>query len=188
MSKWPLALVWSGILVGLLSLKSPLVWGNGDAALLEITQSSPALWTLASALGLRLLATAFCVGTGTVGGVFTPTIFTGGAVGYLIALLLHFPDPAAFAILAMAALLAAVTHAPLMAALMTVELTGEWRLLPLILGSAMVAFFVARRLSLHSLYAIATPEPTDDVAQQQQPIREKWLPRETGIDVAPTGE
>jgi chloride channel protein, CIC family len=162
MSKWPLALVWGGILVGLLSLKSALVWGNGDAALLEITRASPALWILASVLGLRLLATAVCVGVGTVGGVFTPTLFTGGALGYLAAVYFHFPQPAAFAMLSMAALLAAVTRAPLMATFMTVELTGQWSFLPLVLASAFIALAVARKLSAHSLYAIATPEPAND--------------------------
>jgi chloride channel protein, CIC family len=49
-SKWPLPLLWSGALVGLLSLRSTLVWGNGDAALLQITQSSPAVWSLFSSL------------------------------------------------------------------------------------------------------------------------------------------
>jgi CIC family chloride channel protein len=184
MSKWPLALVWSGILVGLLSLKSSLVWGNGDAALLQITQSSPALWTVASALGLRLLATAFCVGTGTVGGIFTPTIFTGSAVGYLAALLLHFPDPVAFALLSMASLLAAVTRAPLMAAFMTVELTGEWSFLPILLGTALVAFAVARMLSPHSLYAIATPEPADDTPLRRQPARARWLLPQPEVETA----
>jgi CIC family chloride channel protein len=70
-SRWPLPLLWSGVLVGLLSLRSALVCGNGDAALLQITQSSPAVWTLSSILVLRLCATTFCVGAGAVGGVFT---------------------------------------------------------------------------------------------------------------------
>jgi chloride channel protein, CIC family len=71
-------------------------------------------------------------------------------------------EPTVFAILSMEALLAAVTHSPMMAAFTTVELTGAWHLLPLILGSVLVALAVARRLSPHSLYAIATPEPADD--------------------------
>jgi chloride channel protein, CIC family len=183
MSKWPLALVWSGLLVGLLSLKSSLVWGNGDAALLEITQSFPSISALAAALCLRLLATAFCVGTGTVGGVFTPTIFTGGAVGYLAALLLHFSHPVIFAIFSMAALLAAVTGAPFMAAFMAVELTGEWSFLPLVLGSAFIAVLMARRLSSHSLYAIATPEPANHNTERPQPTPGRWFPTETAIEV-----
>ena len=39
---------------------------------------------LAKILGLRLLATSACVWTGTIGGVFTPTLFLGGALGSLV--------------------------------------------------------------------------------------------------------
>jgi len=60
------------------------------------------------------------------------------------------------AICGMGLLMAAVTHGPFMAALMAVELTGQWHLLAIIL----LASFIARTLSRESLYAIASPEPT----------------------------
>jgi CIC family chloride channel protein len=161
-SRLPLPLLWSGAVVGLLSLRSTLVWGNGDAAILQIAQSSPAVWALFSILLLRLCATTLCVGTGTVGGVFTPTIFVGGAIGYLAAHLLHMPNPALVTILSIGCLLAAVTHAPLMASFMAVELTGQWSLLPYLLLGSVVAWAVARMISPHSLYLIATPEPAGE--------------------------
>jgi CIC family chloride channel protein len=160
-AKWPLPLFWSAVLVSLLSLHSPEVWGNGDAALLGIMQASPAASTLLSILALRLCATTFCVGTGTVGGVFTPTLFAGGAIGLLAVHLIHASDPLLFAIVGMGCLLAAVTHAPLMATLMSVELTGQWMLLPLLLLCNAAAWAVARSISPNSLYALATPEPAD---------------------------
>jgi CIC family chloride channel protein len=55
--------------------------------------------------------------------------------------------------------MAAVTHAPLMAALMAVELTGQWHLLPIILPGTIFASLIARTISRKSLYAIASPEP-----------------------------
>jgi CIC family chloride channel protein len=168
-SRWPLPLLWSGVLVGVLSLRSTLVWGNGDAAILQIAQSSPAVWTLFSILVLRLCATTLCVGTGTVGGVFTPTIFAGGAIGYLAGHLLHMSSPALFTILSMGCLLAAVTHAPLMASFMAVELTGQWSLLPYILLGSVIAWAVARMISPHSLYAIATPEPAGEAMESGPP-------------------
>jgi CIC family chloride channel protein len=59
----------------------------------------------------------------------------------------------------MGLLMAAVTHAPLMAALMAIELTGQWYLLAIILSASLLASFIARRISDASLYAIASPEP-----------------------------
>jgi chloride channel protein, CIC family len=157
--KWPFALLWSGALVGALSLSQTEVWGNGDAALLHVMKGSPAIHAILIVLALRLSATTFCVGTGTVGGVFTPTLFVGSAIGLLFGHLMHTPNPLFLAVLGMSCLLAAVTQAPWMAAFMAVELTGQWSLFPLLLPCSLVAWQVARHGSLHSLYALATREP-----------------------------
>ena len=173
--KLPLPLVWSGLLVGVLSLMDPRVWGNGDVGLSaalgrsDLPGLSIAAGALAGLLGLRLLATSACVSTGTVGGVFTPTLFAGGAAGALLGHLVGYAghpgtgvpvgQAALWAIVGMSCLMAAVTHAPLMAGFMAVELTGEWRLLPGLLLLNWVARGVARRLSPEALYAIASQEP-----------------------------
>jgi CIC family chloride channel protein len=59
----------------------------------------------------------------------------------------------------MSALIAAATHAPLMASFVAVELTGDWRLLPGLLVLNTLAWLLARRLSSDALYAIATQTP-----------------------------
>ena len=156
----PLALVWSGLLVGALSLLRPEVWGNGDVALSHLLTGEPILSGIVLILVLRILATTFCVGTGTVGGVFTPTLFAGAAIGLAAGQILHFPHPVLFAIVGLSALLATTTHAPVMAALMAVELTGQWHLLPLLLILNLAAFRLARSISPHSLYAVNTPNPS----------------------------
>jgi CIC family chloride channel protein len=161
--KLPLALLWSGALVGALSLCRTEVWGNGDVALLHIMQVPASIQAVFVILVLRLFATVLCVGTRTVGGVFTPTLFAGGAVGLLFGHLLHSPSPILFAVLGMSCLLAAVTHAPWMATFMAAELTGKISILPLLLICSLLAWRVARCLSPHSLYALATPEPGDDL-------------------------
>ena len=155
----PFALLWSALVVGVLGLIEPEVWGNGDSALLEILQNKTMLLGILSVLACRLVATTFCVGTGTVGGVFTPTLFAGAALGRATGHLLHSPEPSILAICGMGLLMAAVTHAPFMAALMAVELTGQWHLLPIILPCNLLASFIARTISRESLYAIASPEP-----------------------------
>jgi CIC family chloride channel protein len=162
--RWPLALVWGGLVVGGLGLLHTEVWGNGDAALLHLLQGSPALSGVVAVLALRLLATSFCVGTGTVGGVFTPTVFAGAALGLVAGNLLQIGHPVLLAIVGMSVLLGAVTRAPLMASVMAVELTGRWELLVLLLPLNLVADRLARRISPHSLYAIATPTPMEEVA------------------------
>jgi CIC family chloride channel protein len=165
----PGALLWGGLAVGLLSLADPRVWGNGDAGLADALglhwlpgagQGAVALLVL---LALRLLATAIATGAGTVGGVFTPTLFTGATLGLLLSAALRQThlggESALLAIVAMAALIAAATHAPLMAAAMAAELTGEWKLAPLLLAACWIASAVAQRISPEALYAIASQEP-----------------------------
>jgi CIC family chloride channel protein len=156
----PFALLWSGLAVGVLALIEPKVWGNGDAALLGILQNKMMLLGIFSLFTFRLVATTFSVGTGTVGGVFTPTLFAGAALGLAAGHLLHDPESSLLAICGMGFLMAAVTHAPLMAALMAVELTGQWHLLPILLPGTLFASLIARTISRKSLYAIASPEPS----------------------------
>jgi CIC family chloride channel protein len=173
----PFALLWSGLAVGLLALVEPRVWGNGDAALLGIVQNKTMLLGIVSVLGCRLAATTFCVGTGTVGGIFTPTLFTGAALGLAAGHLLHNPDPSIMAICGMALLMAAATHAPWMAALMAVELTGQWHLLAILLPCNVLASFIARTISRESLYGVASPDPAPAPAPSQTELAQ------TGFDV-----
>jgi chloride channel protein, CIC family len=119
---------------------------------------------VAAVLVLRLVATTFCVGTGTVGGVFTPTVFVGGALGLVAGHLLQVGHPVLLAIVGMSVLLGAVTKAPVMAALMAVELTGQWELLVVLLPLNWIGTGLARRISPRSLYAIATPTPMEELA------------------------
>ena len=162
----PLALLCSGMAVGGLSLLDPRVWGNGDTGLQTalgigafagVALTAGALFRL---LLLRLAANLACVWTGTIGGAFTPTLFVGALAGALIGHVLPPGEAGAFwAITGMSLLMAAVTHAPLMAAFMAVELTGNWALLPLLLPLNFVAWFLASRLSSQAMYAIASQSP-----------------------------
>ncbi|HLI76025.1 MAG TPA: chloride channel protein [Acidobacteriaceae bacterium] len=161
----PVAVAWGGAAVGLCSVVDPRVWGNGDAglsaalgraALPHVAVGSGPLLRL---LGLRLLATSACVGTGTVGGVFTPTLFAGGALGALLGQWMHGDTTVLYAIAGMSCLMAATTHAPVMAACIAVELTGDWALLPVLLPLNFMVWWIARRLSPRAMYAIASQSP-----------------------------
>lgn len=65
--------------------------------------------------------------------------------------------PLLLALTGMATLLAATTHAPIMAALMVFEMTGEYALLPGILLSCVIATTVSRGLRPVSVYHSAPP-------------------------------
>jgi chloride channel protein, CIC family len=109
-------------------------------------------------------ATSACVGSGVIGGVFTPTIFAGSALGLLYgsfvhSLVSHAAPTIGYVVLGIACLLASVTHAPLMAALMTVELTGTSHWFPVVFFCSLVSVRFAMTISPDSLYTVATPDP-----------------------------
>ncbi len=155
----PFSLALGGLLVGFISIDQPGVWGNGHAVVESLLNHHPAVdWVLAL-LALKILATAASVGSGAIGGVFTPTLFVGAAVGWLYCAGLQFLlpgiaiDSVTYAALGMGALLAGTTHAPVMAILMIFEMTLDSNLLlPLIIVTIISRYLssMIRPLSVYS--------------------------------------
>ena len=142
---WQLGL--GGLIVGVISIFVPQVWGNGYSVVGKILHGElVGLWLLA-VLGAKVLATSATVGSRAVGGVFTPTLFIGCAVGALFGGLLHSAlptftsDPAAYALVGMGGFLASTTHAPLTSILMLFEMTADYQIvLPLMLACVLSHF------------------------------------------------
>ncbi|MDR2463891.1 MAG: ClcB-like voltage-gated chloride channel protein [Verrucomicrobiales bacterium] len=149
-----------GLIVGMISIYSPLVWGNGYGVVGDLLCRENLPWTLMMATLLcKIFATSASVGSGAVGGVFTPTLFVGAAIGWLFGTLVNslFPalmvTPAGFALVGMGCVLAAGTQAVLMSIIMIFEMSLQYEVvLPLMLG-CVTAYFVAKGLGQESIYA-----------------------------------
>ena len=148
-----------GLAVGLLSVVSLKVWGNGYEVVDAILSRDIVWQSVLLILVLKVLATAATSGSGAVGGVFTPTLFVGAALGFLFGTPIHaeWPlqtgFPSAYALVGMGAFLAATTHAPLMAMLMLFEMTLDHAIvLPLMLA-CVVAYYVSQSVRPASIYA-----------------------------------
>lgn len=162
----PLAFTLGGLVVGLLSLWRPEVWGNGYSSISQLLTTPPVWQTVALILALKLIAVAATTGSGAPGGVFTPTLFVGAAFGALAAAASQaLGAPAALApvyvLVGMATLLAATTHAPVMAALMVFEMTGQYALLATLLPACVIAALLAKRLHPLSVYGLGTARVPD---------------------------
>src|SRR5580658_1538721 len=72
-----------GLLVGLIALAVPEVWGNGYDITNQMIQQPLKFDTLLGIIFAKLLATVITVGSGAVGGVITPTLFLGAGLGSL---------------------------------------------------------------------------------------------------------
>jgi chloride channel protein, CIC family len=118
-------------------------------------------WVLVLLGGLvlaKLLATAATVGSGAVGGVFTPTLFLGACLGALFGTALqklgssmNLPT-SAFALVGMGSVLAATTRSPLLAMIMVFEISLDYSLMPPLMLGCVVSILVAGRLHPESIY------------------------------------
>jgi CIC family chloride channel protein len=139
-----------GLIVGVISVFVPQVWGNGYSVVGTILRGELVGVMLLAVLAAKLVATSATVGSGAVGGVFTPTLFVGCAIGALFGGVVHHllpnmtSEPAAYALVAMGGFLAGTTHAPLTSILMLFEMTLDYDIvLPLML-TCVIAHYTAK--------------------------------------------
>jgi CIC family chloride channel protein len=171
---WPiyLRLTLAGFVVGIIAIGFPGVCGNGYSVTNNILRENfppnawpqqipPAAWALLWLAGLflaKMLATSATVGAGTVGGVFTPTLFLGAGAGAFFGDALHQLGAApgvpagALALVGMGATLAATTRSPLLAMILIFELSLDYTLVPPLMLACVVSILVARQLHGESVY------------------------------------
>ena len=121
----------------------------------EVTKLAIILVAIAS---LKIIATSLTLGSGGAGGLFAPAIVVGATVGSLFGAVVEslgwFPstDPAHYALVGMAAMLAATTHAPMTGVLLIYELTQTYSLIVPLLLTAVISTIVGRLLYRDSIY------------------------------------
>ena len=148
-----------GLVVGVISIWEPRVWGNGYGVV-ESVLNNPWTWcALLTILLFKVLATVATTGSGAVGGVFTPTLFCGAVLGALYgeimrALLPHAQiSVGSFAVVGMGCFLAATTRAPIMSIILMFEMThDDTSIMPLMLA-CVTSFYVARQIAADSVYS-----------------------------------
>jgi CIC family chloride channel protein len=174
---WPiyLKLALAGLIVGLIAIQFPGVWGNGYVVTNRIlhdefdrlaapglfdslTSANGALLVLTGIFLAKLLATVATVGSGAVGGVFTPTLFLGAGLGALFAAVLHRLGGAmalptsAFALVGMGSVLAATTRSPLLAMILVFEISLDYSLMPALMLGSVVSILISSQLHPESIY------------------------------------
>jgi chloride channel protein, CIC family len=147
-----------GILLGLLLLVLPQMYGVGYPVLYKAVGGSYALWFLIILAAGKIIACSLTIGIGGSGGVFAPSLFIGATSGMAFGEIAHHligpaaGQPALYAVVAMGAVFASAARAPLTSVASVVEMTGDFTLtLPVMLAVA-IATATSRGLSYGTIY------------------------------------
>jgi CIC family chloride channel protein len=154
----PVITMVSGAILGVAVLALPELWGVGYEPITQMLHGE-ILWTMLIVLLVaKLAATTVAVSSGFAGGIIAPILFMGGALGGAFGQIVERIMPGntsatgAYGLVGMAALTAAVTHAPLTAILLLFEMTGGYEvILPLML-SCISAVVVAQAINRDSAF------------------------------------
>ncbi len=145
-------------LLGLVSIPFPQILGNGkDLAQLLFVGGITSSGLLLALLLLKPAATVICLGSGTPGGLFTPSLTLGALLGGIIGLagseVWSGLPPGLSAVLGAGAVLAATTQGPISAVVLMLELTGVDRSIigPLLLA-VITATLISRAVEPRSIY------------------------------------
>jgi CIC family chloride channel protein len=147
-----------GVLLGLLLLAIPQLYGVGYPVMYQATAGGYALTFLILLTFGKMLATSLTIGIGGSGGVFAPCLFIGVTGGYAYGEIVGHAfgaaagPPALYAVVAMGAVFTAAARAPLTALASVVEMSGDFSLtLPVMLAVA-IASTLSRAISYGTIY------------------------------------
>ena len=141
--------------LGAAAIRYPELLGNGKGMAGLAFDGALGVGLAAVLLLAKPVATAACLGAGAIGGLLTPALATGAALGVCTGrawdLLWPGAAPTACAVVGAAALLAVTQRAPVTAVILTCEFVGTAHLLPAMLlavaGAAATAALLRRRFA-----------------------------------------
>ncbi len=149
-----------GLMVGLLGLGLPQIFGVGYPAMEKALHGEYALGLLSILILAKVLAVSLTIGSGGSGGVFAPSLFVGAMLGTSFGSVIHMLLPnstapaGAYGLVGMAAVFAAAAHAPITAVIILFELTGDYKIILPLMGAVVISTLVSEALSKETIYTL----------------------------------
>jgi len=149
-----------GLLVGLIGLIFPQIFGNGYDPMGQALMGDMAFTMMFLLVFLKILSTSLTLGSGGSGGIFAPGLYIGAMLGGSFGAVVHgmFPSitatKGAYALVGMGAVLAAAAHAPLTNILILYEMTGDYHIILPIMAACIMSTLTVRSLSPYSIFSI----------------------------------
>ena len=149
-----------GVLLGLLLLAVPEMYGVGYPVLQKAVSGQYVILVLLGLLAAKILATSLTMWIGGSGGVFAPSLFMGAMLGSAYGAVAHhmFPELAisagAYGLVGMGAVFAATSRAPITAVLIIFELTGDYRIILPLMFAIVLATALSGAVTPDTIYTL----------------------------------
>jgi len=158
--RWPVEMQAAaiGALIGVIGWFVPGLIGGGDEITQRLLASSSVTAIIPFAFLVRFGLGAVCYAAHTPGGLFAPLFVLGAQLGFICGALCQviFPDlgidPAAFAVVGMAAFFTGVVQAPITGIVLVTEMTAAFTTLLPMLAACFVAMVVVNLLRTAPIY------------------------------------
>lgn len=141
-----------GLLIGILGLLAPIHGSGAEITSEAINHAQTLPWYFTPLKWAGMILTFL---TGLPGGVFAPSLSLGAGVGSWFAVVFSDTSTVKLMAIGMVALLAAVTRAPLTAAVIMMEMTNGHDMVISSLAAAMIASYVSRLFRVNLYHELA---------------------------------
>ena len=178
----------AGVIVGAIGYFGlPQVMGIGYSGI-DQAMHAQFPWTMLLLLALfKILATTVSFSSGSPGGMFAPTLFTGAMLGAAVGSVekLYFPhltgSIGSYALVGMGVLFAAFLRAPLTSVFMVLEMSGNYSIvLPVILANT-IAYLLSRSLQPVPIFEVFTHQDGLDLPSMEEQREESYLHLEDAL-------
>jgi CIC family chloride channel protein len=149
-----------GVLLGLLLLAVPEMYGVGYPVLIKGVSGHYVLLALVGLMLAKILATSLTMWIGGSGGVFAPSLFIGAMLGSAFGDVAHALAPhvahagGAYGLVGMGAVFAAASRAPMTAVVIIFELTGDYQLILPLMFAIVVATGLSNKITRDNIYTL----------------------------------
>ena len=149
-----------GLILGGIAIFYPQILADGYETIRLTLYGNMAVGLLVLLIFMKLIATSLTLGSGNSGGIFAPALFMGAVAGGAFGVLMNylFPGvtatPGAYALVGMAGMIAAATHAPITALLIIFEMTSDYRIILPLMVTVVFSALVAGRIFPNSIYTM----------------------------------
>jgi CIC family chloride channel protein len=180
-----------GILLGLLLLVVPQMYGVGYPVLERAVGGQYVILALLGLLAAKILATSLTMWIGGSGGVFAPSLFMGAMLGSAYGAVAHHFMPGlaaaagAYGLVGMGAVFAATARAPITGLIIIFELTGDYRIILPLMCAIVVATALSNQITKDTIYTLKLRRRGIDIDAPRTPSRMAQITVAEAMDQAP---